>query len=484
MKKLLLVFLLLLLIFVAYLFYNAYNFKSSQYQTDPVELVTIPDGAVDRFAEAISIRTVSFADEADFDSIQFRKFNLFLENSYPLIHAQMEHTVFSEFSHLYHWKGSDPSLQPIILMAHHDVVPIASPSIWSVHPFTTGLKNDTIYGRGTIDCKFGVIGILESTEQLLKEGFRPKRDIYISLGHDEEVLGPRGATKIAQYLKEKGVEAHFVLDEGMAITEGLITGIDAPLGLIGIAEKGFLSLELTVAMEGGHSSAPAKETSIDVLSRAVSNLKENPCPRSFNPVVNAFMDKVGPDMDFKIKFVFANRGVFKSILLDQYEKEKSGNATIRTTTSPTIFEAGIKENIIPTAARAVINFRIIPGEIIEDVIAHAKKVINDDRVQIDMLNEGSNPSPISPIDNVPYESIERSIKQIFPNVKTSPYLVIGGTDSRHFNILTSNIYRFSPFKLTAKNLTCFHGIDERVPKGEFENGIRFYRQLILNSSTQ
>ena len=162
--------------------------------------------------------------------------------------------------------------------------------------------------------------------------------------------------------------------------------------------------------------------------------------------------------------------------------KKALNATIRTTTSPTIFEAGIKENVIPTAARAVINFRIIPGETKEDVIAHLKNVIDDERVTIEMSNEGANPSSISPVDNVQYERIERSIKQIFPNIKTAPYLVIGGTDSRHFNVLTKNIYRFSPFILNSENLTCFHGIDERIPKSEFENGIRFYRQIILNNS--
>ncbi len=482
MKKILLTILVLVIIFIAYLFYNVYNFKSTQLQVEPLELVSVPDGAVDRFVEAISIRTVSFEEETDFDSIQFKKFNRFLEDNYPLIHRELGHTIFSEFSHLYHWKGSDSSLKPIILMAHYDVVPIATPSAWSEHPFVAGVVNDTIYGRGAMDFKFGVIGIMESVEQLLKESYKPQRDIYISLGHDEEVLGPKGAFKIAQYLKNKRVEAHFVLDEGMAITEGLVLGLNAPVALIGIAEKGILSLELTTAMAGGHSSAPAKETSIDVLARAVSKVKENPCPRSFNPVLDAFMDKIGPEMDFRAKFVFANRNIFKSVLLDEYEKKSTGNATIRTTTSPTIFEAGIKENVIPTAARAVINFRIIPGETKEDVIAHLKNVIDDERVTIEMSNEGANPSSISPVDNVQYERIERSIKQIFPNIKTAPYLVIGGTDSRHFNILTKNIYRFSPFILNSENLTCFHGIDERIPKSEFENGIRFYRQIILNNS--
>lgn len=483
MKKLFLALFILLLLFVAYLFYNTYNFESTQLEVDAVELTPIPDGAVDRFVEAISIRTISFEDEADFDSTQFKKFNEFLEGYYPLAHENLEHTIFSEFSHLFHWKGKDPSLKPIILMAHIDAVPIATPAAWSVHPFTDGLVNDTIYGRGAMDCKFGVLGLMESTEQLLRESFTPERDIYISLGHDEEVSGGRGARKIAQHLKELGVDPHFVLDEGMAITDGLVPGISGPTAIIGIAEKGYLSLELTVAMAGGHSSTPEKESSIDVLSKAVSNVKANPCPRTLTPVLQAFMDKTGPEMDFKAKFVFANSKIFKSLILGEMEKLTSGNASIRTTTSPTIFEAGIKDNVIPTSARAVINFRIIPGETIEDVMAHVNKVVDDERVKVEILNEGFNPSPVSPVDNSQYESIERSIKQIFPDIKTTPNLVLGATDSRHFTILTDNVYRFSPFKISSENLTCFHGIDERVPRSEFEDGIRFYRQLIKNGSS-
>ena len=482
MKKLFLALFILLILFIAYLFYNVYNFKSSQLEVDAIEATPIPEGAVSRYVEAISIRTISFEDEADFDSTQFKKFNAFLEGYYPLAHSELEHRRFNEFSHLFHWKGKDQRLKPIVLLAHIDAVPIATPAAWSVHPFTDGLVNDTIYGRGAMDCKFGVIGIMESVEQLLREGFAPNRDIYISLGHDEEIGGPRGAVEIAQYLKSKSVDPHFVLDEGMAITDGLIPGIDGPTAIIGIAEKGYLSLELTVAMEGGHSSTPQKESSIDVLSKAVSNVKENPCPRTLSPVLSAFMDKMGPEMDSKAKFVFANRKIFKSLILNEMEKTNSGNASVRTTTSPTIFEAGIKDNVIPTAARAVINFRIIPGETIDDVIAHVHKVINDDRVNVEILNKAFDPSPVSPVDNSQYESIDRSIKQIFPNIKSTPNLVLGATDSRHFTILTNNVYRFSPFKVSPKNMSCFHGIDERVPRSEFENGIRFYRQLIMNGS--
>jgi len=479
MKKILLTIFLGLLLLGLILCYNTWTFQSKQLQVAAIPPSPIPIGAVDRFIEALSIRTVSFEDEADFDSTQFRQFNQFLVANYPLVQKQLDHKIFNEFSHLYKWKGKQ-ARQPIVLMGHIDVVPIASPRAWTVHPFTEGIKNDTIYGRGTMDDKIGVIGILEAVEQLLGEGFQPDRDIYLAFGHDEEVSGPRGAVPIANYLEELGVEAAFVLDEGQAIIKDLIPGITQKTALIGIAEKGYLTLELAIGMVGGHSSSPAKETAIDVLSNAIYQLKQNPMPASINPVLARFMDKLGPEMDFSAKLAFSNRWLFSSVLLDEYAKTNSGNANIRTTTSPTIFEAGIKENVIPTTARAIVNFRIIPGETVEDVIAHVTTTINDERIQVEVVGQAFNPSPVSATENAEYELVERSIKEVFPAILSSPSLVIGATDARHFSAISKNVYRFSPFHITAKNLTCFHGIDERVGKSEFENGIRFYRRLIEN----
>ncbi len=449
---------------------------------DTIEEVPTPDGAVDRMTTAISIRTVSFEQELDFDSTQFVLFNQFLEDSYPLIHEELEHKTFNEFSHLYKWNGNDPTLKPVVLMAHLDVVPIASLRKWTVHPFTQGVQNDTIYGRGAMDDKGALIELLEATEQLLREGKQPIRTIYLSLGHDEEIGGIRGAISIAKYLKDQGVEAEFILDEGMAITERMVPGLDQQLAFIGVAEKGFTTIELRVDMDGGHSSQPAKETAIDVLASAVSKVKNNPMPLHMTDAMRGFMKQVGPEMEFKIKMIFANPGLFKSVLLDQYQNSSNaGNALVRTTTSPTIFQAGIKENIIPTYAKASINFRIIPGETTEDVMAHVIKVINDDRVQLSFGAFDSNPSPISPSEGTAYDIINRSIKESFGGIMTSPNLVIGATDARHFTDISPNIYRFAPYHINPENLACFHGIDERLPVSDFENGIRFYRQIILNA---
>ncbi len=482
MKKVFFLVLIVLLVLAFVIGYNTYNFKVERKVVEPIEAIKIDSLAKERIVKAISIRTVSFENEEDFDSIQFELFNDFLEEQYPLLHQSSEHKIFNNYSHLYHIKGRKPDSSPIVLMGHLDVVPIASPALWTVHPFAEGIQRDSIFGRGCIDDKGALISILEAVEYLLKDGFTHDRDIYLAFGHDEEVSGKRGAAEISAYLKDSNIKPHFVLDEGGAITQGLVPGVDQNTALIGIAEKGYASFELVTQMAGGHSSQPSKETSIDVLARAVSQLKQNPFPRKITPVLSSFMDQVGPHLDLKGRMAFANTWLFESMILDEYEKTNQGNANIRTTTSPTIFEAGIKDNVIPTESRAVVNFRILPGETIETVRERIVTTINDDRVQIRLSGEGFDPSPVSPIDHESYQMITKSIHEIFSNTITCSNLVIGATDARYYAKVSPNVYRFTPFKLTPKNINCFHGVDERISVAEFENAIRFYVQLIRNAS--
>lgn len=483
MKRIGLILLSLILVFAAFLVIKTLTFSSNQLVVDPIGTISIDDQSVERFQEALRLKTISFEDPSQFDSSQFEAFNALLARNYPVIHAQLEHKIFSKYSHLYKWQGSNASLKPVVLMGHIDVVPIASPEKWSVDPFGAQIKDGQIWSRGTIDDKFSVIGIMEAVEMLLKEGYEPARTVYLSFGHDEEVGGDLGAVLIANHLQSQGVEAAYVLDEGYAITQKLIPGIEPDAALIGIGEKGSTTMEFTVDLEGGHSSQPSRETAIDVLAEAISTLKKNPLDPMISEAMHGFMDQLGPEMGFVNKLAFANRGIFRSMIIGTYESaSNAGNALVRTTTSPTIFEAGIKENVIPTSARALVNFRIMPGQTAEDVMAHALEVINDDRITAKFYGFNSNPSPISPIDSEGYGIINRTIKQIFENTLTAPNLVIAATDSRHFGGVSPNIYRFVPYHINNENINTFHGIDERIPVKDYKGAIRFYRQLILNSN--
>ena len=483
MKKVALLLLSLVVLLVAYVLIKTFTFKSQQLEVAVIDKLQIEDNSVTNLQTALRLKTISFEDPAEFDSSQFHLFNAFLKNEYPLSDSLLNHRIFNEFSHLYEWRGSNTELKPIVLMGHIDVVPIASPDKWSVEPFGAEIKDGKIWGRGTIDDKFSVIGIMEAVEMLLKEDFQPERTIYLAFGHDEEVGGDFGAVAMVEHLKSKGIEAEYVLDEGYAITQKLIPGIDTDVAMIGIAEKGSTTIEFTVDMEGGHSSQPSPETAIDVLAKAISRLKEEPMEATLSEAMQGFMNQLGPEMGFVNKMAFANKSLFKPIIIATYEgASNAGNALIRTTTAPTIFEAGIKENVIPTSARALVNFRIIPGQTAEDVMEHCLAVMDDERVKAKFYGFNTNPSPVSPMDSWGYETINRSIKQVFEATFTAPNLVIAATDSRHFSPISKNIYRFVPYHINEQNINTFHGIDEHILVEDYKNAIRFYRQLILNSN--
>ena len=476
----------LLVIFIAYLLFNAFSFKSVQIKADPVAKLEIDAMSIENFSNAIKIKTVSPENEIDFDSIQFHDFNTFLKRTYPLADSILEKKTFNSFSFLYKWNGSDTSLKPIVLMAHLDVVPVIEENLpdWKHNPFGGEIINDTIWGRGTIDDKIGVIGIMESIELLLKQHFKPQRSIYVVLGHDEEIGGLRGAKTMGEFLKEEKVKAEFVIDEGGSIVQQMVPGIDKDVALIGIAEKGFVSLKLSVKLEGGHSSMPEKETAIDVLSDAIVKLKKTPFPATISPPIEGFIKYLGPEMPFVNKLVFANKSIFSSVITSIYEKSASGNALVRTTTSPTVFNSGVKDNIIPQSASATVNFRIIPGETIATVTARVEQLVNDNRISISTGDFTSEPSKVSRTDSFGFETLHKTISEIFPEVLVTPYLVVGATDSRHLNDISDNIYRFSATTLNKGNIKSFHGLNERLPVSDFKNSIRFYYQLIKNSTSK
>lgn len=483
MKKILFTVLAIVLVFIAYILINTFTFTSKQIQPEPVSDILIPNSAVENFSRAISIPTISHEDPEDFDAGAFYEFLRFLEEAYPLTHSQLEVTYINEFSVIYQWPGTDPNLKPAILMGHIDVVPVEDPAMWSVPPFEGLIQDGKVWGRGAIDDKVTVIGNMEAVELLLKENYTPQRTLYLCFGHDEEISGRMGAIPMMEHLRERGVEAEFILDEGFAITREMVPGMTKDVALIGTAEKGSVMLEFSVSIEGGHSSMPARETAIDVMSNAMVKLKNNPFPTEISQPVLDFMSIAGPEMSsFMSRMAFANPGIFRSLIINNLKKTPSGNALIRTTTAPTIFRAGIKDNIIPQTARATVNFRTLPGTRVQDIKDRVRSIIDDDRIIINEGNFNSESLRSSSVDSFGYEVLHHTIKEIYPNVIVAPNLVVGATDSRHFYPISENIYRFVPFYLSEENISTFHGIDEHLAITEYENAIRFYRQLILNST--
>jgi carboxypeptidase PM20D1 len=472
-------FLLLVLVAIAALvivvFFKTFTFESKQTYVEVRPPARVTDTAIHHLQRAVQFKTVSYGDPALFDSIEFDSFHEYLRQTYPLTH-QLPVVELAGASLLFEWQGTDDSLNPFVLMAHQDVVPIeeASRHLWSVDPFAAVIRDDTVWGRGTVDDKINLIGILEAVEKLLAEGFKPKRTIYLAFGHDEEV-GGTGAKAIASYLKEKNVTADLVLDEGGILTLNKVPGMTKPVALLGTAEKGYLSLQLTVEKNGGHSSMPEKESAMSILSKALVDLYQHPFPAGISDVTQGFIEHVGPEMTYPNKIVFANSWLFKPVVVSIYEQSPGGNAMVRTTSALTIFHSGVKDNVIPSQATATVNFRLLPGDSSDDVIARVTEIIGDERVRISVESGfRAEPSFVTATDGVGFQHVAQTVHRTFESTIVTPFLMIGGTDSRHMQGISAQIIKFSPMT----DPIGFHGIDERVSIRSFGDTIGFFENLI------
>ncbi len=460
-------------------------FTSKQVKAEPAGDFTVDaQSSAQRLASAIRIPTISYENNADVKGTEFRIFHLYLDKSFPKLHEALKKEVINNYSLLYTWPGRDLKLKPIVLMAHMDVVPVEEKTIneWKYKPFEGRIAEGYIWGRGTLDNKANLLGIMEAVEGLLAKGFQPKQTIYIVSGHDEEQGGSQGAVKIAELLKSRGVVLDYVIDEGMVITDGIMPGVAARVGLVGIAEKGFMSVELRAKGVGGHSSMPPRETTVGILCKAVTKLENNPFPARLDGPAKHLFDYVGREMSFPSKMIMANLWLTEGLLKSQLQKVNTTNAMIRTTTAPTMLEGSTRDNVMPNVARAVVNFRILPGDTPESVLEYVRKTVNDPRVEIKPLGkEIQGPSPVAGIDTKNFQVIQKSIRQIFPDVIVAPSLAIVASDSRHFAGLTRDVYKFAPMILKASDTGRLHGINERIALDNYTQLIKFYMQLITNS---
>lgn len=433
-------------------------------------------------SEAVRFGTVSWSDTLPPNVPALDSLHAWMQKTYPRVHATLKQEKIEE-SWLYAWEGSDPKLDPILLMAHVDVVPVekGSESTWKHPPFSGDIAEGFVWGRGTLDDKVNAIAELEAIESLLAKGVTPKRTILLELGHNEEVLGS-GAVAVARTLKARGVRLAMVVDEGGALADSVFPGVTRPAAVVGVAEKGYASVELVVRGAGGHSSQPPDETAVGILSKAVARVQDAQLPTRWTVPTEAMFDGIAPHISFGPRLIMQNRWLFGPIMAAQLLKAPATAAMIRTTTAPTMLQGSPKDNVLPLTARAVINFRIIPGETRETVKQHVLDVVGDPRVQVALTGTGSDPSPVSAITSNEFGWLAQTIREITPEAIVVPYLVIGGTDARHFSELSSNVYRFSAARLSAGDLKRAHGTDERIAVASLPDLVRFYSRLLQNTS--
>lgn len=466
--------------------------RTAQYGSDKlpaVEAATrveLRQGAAERLAGAIRIPTVSSDERDSIRGNAFGALHAHLQECFPRIHAQLTREMVGGYSLLITWPGKNTSLRPILLAAHQDVVPIepGTDSLWKEEPFSGVIADGFIWGRGTIDDKSAVMGTLEAVEMLLVEGFQPERTVYLAFGHDEELGGAQGAREIAALLKSRGVELEMVLDEGGVIGDGLLPDISSPIALVGIAEKGFVNLELTAQAEGGHASMPPKQTTVGVLSAAIARIEQKPMPARLAGPVRLLFDRIGPYLPPTQRSIFANLWLTRPLVLRALEKSSTTNALVRTTMAATMFQAGTKDNVLASRARAVLNCRIAPGDSIQGVLDYVRRVVADDRITMSISGESSEPSPISDPGSQSFQQLEHAVRSIDTDVIVAPYLVVAGTDARYYAEICPHVFRFLPVQLSPSDLERIHGANERVAVSQYEDAIRIYRELLLTATAR
>jgi carboxypeptidase PM20D1 len=443
------------------------------------------DTAAAHLSEAIRFRTVSHQDAAQDDEAQLEGLRAFLVRTYPKTHAALTREEIGGRGLLYAWKGSDPQLPPIALLAHGDVVPVApgTDGAWTHPPFDGAVADGFVWGRGAIDDKGSLVAILEAVESLAARGFTPARTVYLSFGFDEEVGGREGAVRVAETLAQRGVRLAWVLDEGGAVTEGVMPGVARPLAGIAVAEKGYLSLELVATSEGGHSSMPHTPTAIGRLAAAIDRLETHPFPPRLVEPWRTALARVGPEMGLGSRVALGNLWLFSPLVARRLTASPSTNAWVRTTTAPTILEAGIKENVLPATARGVVNFRILPGDTTAGVAARVRAIVGDEHVTTKILERTlAEPARVSRVDADGFRVIAAAAQRAFPDALVIPTMVTGATDSRHFAAIADDIYRFVPTRMTPTDLPRFHGTNERVEIAGLAREIEAYREILETGS--
>jgi carboxypeptidase PM20D1 len=450
----------------------------------PTPAVAIePDSALAHLAGALRIPTVSRTRYAETDTVPFDQLQAYLQRTFPLVHQRLSRQNINHYGLLFEWPGTDRSLKPLLLVAHQDVVPVlpGTEAQWTRPPFAGQVAGGYLYGRGTLDDKLNVIGQLEAVEALLHAGYRPRRTVLLAFGHDEEAQGVRGAAAIAAVLRGRYPQLEMVLDEGGLIKSDGVAGLTQPVALVGVSEKGYLSLELSATGQGGHSSMPPALTSVGRVAGAVARLEAQPFPARLDGGVSGLLAYLAPAVPFGKRVVFANQWLFGPLIKKSLAAAPSGNATLRTTTAPTIMRGGEKDNVLPIGTTATVNFRLLPGDSVSMVMRQVQQVVNDPEITIRVLGQGREASPVSRTDNAAFQALHRTIKSVFPQVLVAPYTVVGATDARAYaSLCPQATYRFMPVLMDQAAIESLHGTNERIRPDAYQELVRFYAALIQN----
>lgn len=467
-----------LLIMLSIIFIRMLLFKPITHNVDgkPLQVAGDFNKQINRFSQGLQFKTISTPNYEEMDSAEFRAFINYLNQSYPLLQTHLDQNVINEYALVYRWPGEDPSLNPILFLSHYDVVP--ADKGWTYSPFSGTVTDEYIYGRGAIDMKSVLFSLFDATEILIEKGFKPKRDIYFAFGHDEELGGKQGAAQISAYLKKQCLTFDAVFDEG-----GLVLPLNSgdttmDVAMIGVAEKGKSTIRLKVYGEGGHSSMPPDNTALGIIAQVITQLENNQMESVIiNPVFD-FLCNISDNMSVMTSLALANRWLFEPFIINKMHKHPATAAMMRTTTAVTMARGSNAANVLPTEAEAVANFRILPGNTVDDVRKHVQNICAEYPVEIEIL-DSVEPSPISPVGSNGYRQLAETIRQVYPNAAVTSYLTIAATDASRYYQVSPNVYRFIPIQITSQEQRGIHNINECISIDNYKRMIYFYEQLMV-----
>ncbi|WP_230467165.1 M20/M25/M40 family metallo-hydrolase [Lujinxingia vulgaris] len=452
--------------------------------TEPAELdpPSLSDelAPITRLAQALTIPTTSPTPDTP-DLEHFRELHRQLEEWFPRVHSRASKEVINDATLLFTIPGSEPDLPAVAFLAHQDVVPVeaGTESDWTHPPFAGAVEDGYVWGRGALDNKHNVMALMEALEQQLERGKEPRHTLHLIFGHDEEVGGTRGARVVAQRFQADGVKLAAVYDEGLIIADGIVPGIEGAIALVGITEKGYVTIELTASSEGGHASMPPKELAALKLARALERIHQHPMPAAIDGPTRMMFEEAAPHMDFGMRLVFGNLWLTEPLVIAQMAKSPSTHAALRTTFAPTMLRASPRENVLPQQATATLNIRIHPRDSIASVIAHINEVVDDPEISVTPVGEmRAEPGPLASMESQGFLALRDAVHEVFGPIPVAPNMLIAAADGRHFTSLTPNVFRFQAVALTARDLERIHGTDERIATEAYLDLVRFYVQLL------
>ncbi|MEA4928618.1 MAG: M20 family peptidase [Candidatus Limiplasma sp.] len=442
---------------------------------------TADPAAAEKLAQAVRLQTVSHAQPDAQEAVAFEAFHALLTRQFPLFHARAERTVVNRLSLLYRLPAAVPcpGLDPVLITAHMDVVPVedGTQADWTYPPFGGDVADGFVWGRGTLDTKVHLIAALEALERLLARGITPARDIYLAFGHDEELNGEQGAMHIAALLAQRGLRFALVLDEGGCVVRGVLPGVQKPIAMIGVGEKGFANLRLQARLDGGHASMPAAHTSLGVLAQALCRLEAHPCKPRLIPSTRAFLLALAPEMRGFPRVALANLWLFQGVFTRVFASSRTGSALLRTTVAVTMAQGSPAPNVVPQHATARVNCRILPGDDGDSLLRHVRRALRGLPVTVEpeVLD---NPSALSPHDCDVYRTLASLASACCDGALAVPYLVMAGTDARKYESVSAHIYRFTPYILAPEDLDRIHGTNERISLENVNRCVDFFTALL------